>query len=181
TVHMWSSTFGRLDEPDWVVFDLDPAEGRGIEQTIEAARALRVLLDRLSLPSLPKTSGQRGLHALVPLWPGHRHEEAVEFALKIARAIEEVLPEVTLERMKAKREGRLYLACFQNGFGKTIVAPYSPRAIDGAPVSCPLRWEEVDEGLDPRDFHLRNMGERIERVGDLFAAFRERAVRLPEL
>lgn len=181
TVHMWSSTFGRLDEPDWVVFDLDPAEGRGIEQTIEAARALRVLLDRLSLPSLPKTSGQRGLHVLVPLLPGHRHEEAVEFALKIARAIEEVLPEVTLERMKAKREGRLYLDCFQNGFGKTIVAPYSPRAIDGAPVSCPLRWEEVDEGLDPRDFHLRNMGERIERVGDLFAAFRERAVRLPEL
>lgn len=181
TLHMWASTIQRLEEPDWVIFDLDPGEGRGIEQTIGVAKALRALLEELGLPSLAKTSGKRGLHVMVPLLPGHRHEEAVAFALKIARAVEEVLPEVTLERTKAKRNGRLYLDCFQNGYGKTIVAPYSPRALDGAPVSCPLRWEEVEEGLNPRDFHLRNMEARLEEVGDLFADFRARGIRLPTL
>lgn len=181
TIHMWSSTIGRIEEPDWVIFDLDPAEGRGIEQAVPVARALRTLLSELSLPSLAKTSGQRGLHVLVPLAPGHTHEKALDFALRIARAVEEVLPEVTLERAKAKRQGRLYLDCFQNGRGKTIVAPYSPRAVDGAPVSCPLRWEEVDDRLRPGDFHLRNMAERVEKIGDLFAAFRARAARLPAL
>lgn len=181
TIHMWASTIQRLEEPDWVVFDLDPAEGRGIDQAIGVAKALRILLDRLSLPSLPKTSGQRGLHVMVPLLPGHSHEQAVGFALRIASAVAEVLPEVTLERVKAKRDGRLYLDCFQNGYGKTIVAPYSPRAVDGAPVSCPLRWEEVEEDLDPRSFHIGNMEARIEEVGDLFAAFRERSTRLPRL
>lgn len=181
SIHMWASTFERPEEPDWVVFDLDPAEGQGFEQVIDVARALKTLLDELSLPSLPKTSGKRGLHVLVPLSPGHGHQQAVDFALRIARAIEEVLPEVTLERRKEKRKGRLYLDCFQNGHGKTIVAPYSPRAIDGAPVSCPLRWEEVKEGLSPGEFHIHNMGARIEEVGDLFADFRSQAVRLPAL
>lgn len=180
-IHMWSSTFARPDEPDWVVFDLDPGEGKGVEQAIEVAQALRLLLDRLSLPSLPKTSGKRGLHVLVPLLPGHSHEQALQFALRVARAVAEVLSQVTLERTRSKREGRLYLDCFQNGFGKTIVAPYSPRAVDGAPVSCPLRWEEVRPGLDPRAFNLRSMEARIDEVGDLFAAFRRRAARLPPL
>jgi len=180
-IHMWSSTFARPDEPDWVVFDLDPGEGKGIEQAIEVARALRLLLDQLSLPSLPKTSGKRGLHVLVPLLPGHAHEQALEFALEVARAVAQVLPQVTLERTRSRREGRLYLDCFQNGFGKTIVAPYSPRAVDGAPVSCPLRWEEVRPGLDPRAFHLKSLQARIDEVGDLFADFRREATRLPEL
>lgn len=179
TVHMWSSRLGSLEEPDWVIFDLDPADG--MDQAVRVARAVRILLDELGLPSLPKTSGKRGLHVMVPLAPGHTHRQAVDFALWVAGAVEEVLPEVTLERMKDKRDGRLYLDCFQNGFGKTIVAPYSLRAEDGAPVSAPLRWSEVEEGLDPKAFHLRNMGERVEEVGDLFAAFRLEGARLPEV
>lgn len=179
TVHMWSSRIHHLEEPDWVVFDLDPADGEGVEQAIDVAHAVRVLLDELSLPSLAKTSGKRGLHVLVPLLPGHTHRQAVDFALWVARAVEEVLPQVTLERSKDKRAGRLYLDCFQNGFGKTIVAPYSLRGEDGAPVSAPLRWDEVRAGLDPKAFNLHTMGDRLEEVGDLFAAFRKQAVRLP--
>lgn len=181
TLHMWSARAGSLDQPDWVVFDLDPGEGQGIAQAVPVARALKHLFDQLSLPSLAKTTGKRGLHVLVPLLPGHTHEDAVEFALKIGGAVTTVLAEATLERAVARRKGRLYLDCMQNGYGKTIVAPYSPRALDGAPVSAPLKWSEVHEGLDPAAFTLRTMPRRLDAVGDLFAAATSAGVRLPRL
>ncbi len=181
TTHMWSSRSVHLTQPDWVVFDLDPADGKGFAQVIEAAHALHTLLDALSLPSVPKTSGKRGLHVLVPLLPGHTHDDAVAFALRVGAAVAEVLPSVTLERSKAQRQGRLYLDCLQNGYGKTIVAPYTPRAVDGAPVAAPLRWSEVDHGLDPRDFSMRTMPERLAKEGDLFRPALEQGVRLPHL
>lgn len=181
TLHMWSSRAVHLGEPDWVVFDLDPAEGEGIDQAVEVALALRTLLDELSLPSVPKTSGKRGLHVLVPLQPGHTHEDAAAFALEVGRAVERVLPQVTLDRSKARRRGRLYLDCLQNGYGKTIVAPYSPRGVEGAPVSAPLRWSEVRPGIDPRSFDIRTMPDRLAREGDLFRPALEQGVRLPRL
>ena len=121
------------------------------------------------MPSLVKTTGKRGLHVLVPLLPGHTHEDAVEFALKIGGAVTTVVKEATLERSIAKRKGRLYLDCLQNGYGKTIVAPYSPRGIDGAPVSAPLKWREVTTALDPVAFTIATMPKRLDKVGDLFA------------
>jgi bifunctional non-homologous end joining protein LigD len=180
TVHMWNSREGSLEQPDWVVFDLDPAEGRGIEQAIAVAHALKRLFDQLSLPSVVKTTGKRGLHVLVPLVPGHTHDDTVEFALKIGGAVTSVMKnEATLERSLSKRNGRLYLDCLQNGYGKTIVAPYSPRAADGAPVSAPLKWSEVNESLDPRAFTIATMPARLKKMGDLFAAALTGGVRLP--
>ncbi len=181
TVHMWSSRAGSLAEPDWVIFDLDPTEGRGVEQAVPVAQALHRLFDQLSMPSLVKTTGKRGLHVLVPLLPGHTHEDAVEFALKIGGAVTSVVAEATLERSIAKRKGRLYLDCLQNGYGKTIVAPYSPRAEDGGPVSTPLKWSEVDESLDVGSFTIATVPERVRRVGDLFAPALGSGVRLPRL
>jgi bifunctional non-homologous end joining protein LigD len=179
TVHMWNSRAGSLDQPDWVVFDLDPAEGRGIEQAIPVAHALKRLFEQLSLPSVVKTTGKRGLHVLVPLLPGHTHDDTVEFALKIGGAVTSVLKEATLERSIGKRNGRLYLDCLQNGYGKTIVSPYSPRAADGAPVSAPLKWSEVTEGLDATQFTIKTMPARLQKVGDLFAPALSGGVRLP--
>ncbi|HEX9104167.1 MAG TPA: non-homologous end-joining DNA ligase, partial [Polyangia bacterium] len=181
TVHMWSSRVGSLEQPDWVIFDLDPAEGRGVEQAVPVAQALHRLFEQLSMPSVVKTTGKRGLHVLVPLLPGHTHEDAVEFALKIGGAVASVLQEATLERSLAKRKGRLYLDCLQNGYGKTIVAPYSPRASDGAPVSAPLKWSEVDASLDVGAFTIATMPERLRALGDLFAPARNDGVRLPRL
>ncbi|AKU90261.1 DNA ligase D [Vulgatibacter incomptus] len=181
TVHMWSSRTDSLNEPDWAIFDLDPAEGEDIRQAVDVAGALKALLDALGLPSLAKTSGKRGLHVLVPMAPGQRHDEAVRFALTVGRAVEQVLPQVTLERMKDRRGGRLYIDCYQNGYGKTIAAPYSLRASDGAPVSAPLRWDEVNEGLEPGAFNLRTMPGRLDEVGDLFGPILEKGIRLPSL
>ena len=181
TTHMWSSRAPNLEEPDWIVFDLDPAKGKGIEQAIEAALVFRKLLDRLELPSVPKTSGKRGIHVLVPLAPGHTHEEAVEFACRIGEGVAATVDEFTVERSLSKRKGRLYLDCLQNGYGKTIVAPYSLRAADGAPVSAPLEWSEVTRKLDPAKFNLRTMPARLAKKGDLFRPLLGKGVKLPKL
>jgi bifunctional non-homologous end joining protein LigD len=181
TIHMWSSRRASLESPDWVIFDLDPAEGRGIEQTIEPAHTLRRLLEELQLPTVVKTSGKRGLHVLVPLAPGHTHEAATDFACRVVAAVADALPGVTDERALASRKGRLYLDCLQNGYGKTIVAPYSPRAAPGAPVSAPIAWDEVTPRLDPSRFNLRTMEARLAKVGDLFAPALAKGARLPRL
>ena len=181
TIHMWASRGAALDEPDWLVFDLDPARGKGIEQAIDAAIIVRRLLDNLHLPSIPKTSGKRGIHVFIPLAGGYTHEEANEFACSISAAVASKVPEFTMERALNKRRGRLYLDCMQNAYGKTVVAPYSLRAIDGAPVSAPLKWEEVTKKLDPKKYNLRTMPDRLAKVGDLFARVFEERVKLPEL
>ena len=181
TVHMWSSRGESLESPDWILFDLDPAKGKGIEQAIEAAGVMRKLLENLELPSVPKTSGKRGIHVFVPLVTGYSHEQVAEFACSIAEAVAASVPGITVERALAKRRGRLYLDCMQNGYGKTVVAPYSPRAIDGAPVSAPLKWSEITKKLDPMKFTIRTMPNRLAKVGDLFAAVFENKVKLPKL
>lgn len=181
TTHMWSSRSSNLEQPDWLVFDLDPAKGKGIEQAIEAALVFRRLLEKLELPSVPKTSGKRGIHVLVPLAPGHTHEEAVDFACRIAEGVARTVEDFTVERALSKRKGRLYLDCLQNGYGKTIVSPYSLRAADGAPVSAPLEWSEVTRKLDPAKFNLRTMPARLAKKGDLFRPLLAQGVRLPKL
>jgi bifunctional non-homologous end joining protein LigD len=181
TIHMWSARGAGLEEPDWLVFDLDPAKGKGIEQAIEAAGVIRRLLDDLELPGVPKTSGKRGIHVLVPLAAGYTHEQATDFACSVAAAVAAKVPGMTVERALSKRRGRLYLDCMQNGYGKTIVAPYSLRAIDGAPVSAPLRWSEITKKLDPLKFTMRTMPDRLAKVGDLFATVFENRARLPQL
>jgi len=181
TIHMWASRAQSLDEPDWLVFDLDPAKGKGIEQAIEAAIVMRGLLENLELPSIPKTSGKRGIHVFVPLARGYSHEDANEFACSIAAAVTKQVPTMTVERSLNKRRGRLYLDCMQNAYGKTMVAPYSPRGIDGAPVSAPLKWDEVTKKLDPLKFNIRNMPDRVAKVGDLFAPALAKGAKLPKL
>jgi bifunctional non-homologous end joining protein LigD len=182
TLHMWSSRRGSLDSPDWVVFDFDPADGRGVEQAIAPALALRALTERLGVPTVVKTSGKRGLHVLVPLARGaHRHDQAAAWAWTIGERLAAELPDVTLERAKADRHGRLYLDCVQNGMGRTLVAPYSLRGLAGAPVSTPLRWDEVTPALDPKRWNLRTLPARIAELGDLFAPALAAGVRLPPL
>src|SRR5438309_5275112 len=116
---------------------------------MEAETDMRRLLEQLELPSVAKTSGKRGIHVFVPLKPGYTHEQAADFACNIAAAVTRQVPTMTVERSLAKRHGRLYLDCMQNAYGKTMVAPYSLRGIDCAPVSAPLKWEEVNKKLDP--------------------------------
>ena len=170
TFHGWASRVGTLACPDWVVIDLDPGEATTWPALVRVALALRRLLELLELPSVPKTSGQRGLHVLVPLAPGQSTAEAHELARRIAKTLVTVLPEdATIASARAERGGRLFVDHLQNFVGKTLVLPYSLRAVDGAPVSTPLAWDEVRPDLDPRAFDLRTIRRRLDRVGDLAA------------
>jgi len=178
-IHIWHSRVQSLTQPDWVVFDLDPAEGETIEQAVGVAEVLHGMFERLGLPSVPKTTGKRGLHVFVPLAPGHTYEDAQAFALQVGETVAKQLKNVTLERSLAARRGRLYFDCMQNAYGKTVIAPYSPRGVPGASVSVPLRWSEVRPGLDPRQFNLRTMPQRLREAGDLFAPALTQGVRLP--
>jgi bifunctional non-homologous end joining protein LigD len=170
TLHGWASRVGSLAEPDWVVLDLDPGERTRWEDVIEVVIAVRKLLELLELPSVPKTSGQRGLHVLVPIARGHTPAQANELARGVARMIARLLPEkVTLESQVDKRKGRLYLDHLQSFAGKSLALAYSLRAADRAPVSAPLAWSEVDAKLDPKALNLRTMRARLDAKGDLAA------------
>jgi bifunctional non-homologous end joining protein LigD len=192
TIHQWTSRAPpapasdaaiehALASPDYVVLDLDPGAGPW-EHLVQVARAVRTLLDALGLESVPKTSGKRGVHIVVPIAPGETHAAATSFAEQVARAVAKVLPDVaTVERMKDKRGGKLYVDFGQNGEGRTIVSPYTIRARDGAVVSTPIAWDELDEKLDPTRFTIRTVLARVDKHGDLFARALGASQRLPTL
>src|SRR5262249_56349194 len=144
-------------------------------QLVAVAQAVRALLDALALASYVKTSGKRGLHGVVPIAPGPTHDQATGFAEQVARAVAKVLPNVaTVERMKEKRGGKLYVDYGQNGEGRTIVSPYTIRARDGAVVSTPIEWSELDEGLDPTKFTIQNVVQCAKERADLYTALLQR-------
>jgi bifunctional non-homologous end joining protein LigD len=168
-MHAWASRVDRPERPDWVMFDLDPSEGSGFEDVIEVAQLVRKALDLLELESVVKTSGSRGIHVLVPITRRHGFDEVREFAGIVAGALARAHPGlVTTEWTKAKRKGVLVDAN-QNGPGKTTASVYSVRPRAGAPVSTPLRWDEVRPGLDPVGFTMDAVLERVGRDRDLFA------------
>lgn len=170
-----------LGQPDYVVLDLDPGDGPW-PHLVEVARHVHALLDALKLQSFVKTSGKRGVHVLVPVAHGPTHDEVTAFAEQIARAVTKVLPKIaTVERMKDKRGGKLYVDYGQNGEGKTVVCPYTIRARDGAVVSTPIEWDELDDDLDPRRFTIRTTLDRVSRVGDLYAGVLSGGQRLPRV
>jgi bifunctional non-homologous end joining protein LigD len=168
-LHAWSSRTDKPDRPDWVMFDLDPSEGATFENVVEVARLVKETLDLLELESFPKTSGSRGIHVLVPVARRHQFSEAREFAAIVGSALERTHPGlVTTAWSKAKRKGVLVDAN-QNRPGATNAMVYSVRPRAGAPVSTPLRWEEVVSGLDPAAFTMDAVLDRVARDGDLFA------------
>jgi len=168
-MHTWASRADRPERPDWVMFDLDPSEGATFEDVVEVALLVRETLDVLGLESVPKTSGSRGIHVLVPIARRHAFDEVREFAGIVAGALARAHPGlVTTEWTRAKRRGVLVDAN-QNGPGKTTASVYSVRPRAGASVSTPLRWDEVVSGLDIQSFTMDVVLERVRRDGDLFA------------
>ena len=167
-MNAWYSRVDRPDRPDFVLFDLDPPDG-GFRLAVRAAHGLRELLNELGVCSFVKTSGADGIHVLVPITRRSSYDDTRAFAEKVADVLARAHRGlVTTEWRKAKREG-VYLDARQNGPGKTIASVYSVRPRRGAPVSTPLAWEELDEGLDPRRFTMRAVLDRVARHGDLFA------------
>lgn len=162
-LHFWSARRQSLERPDWTILDLDP-KGAPFSAVVQVARAIHALLQPMQVPHFIKTSGQDGLHVLVPLGATLGHEHARMLAELIARVITAELPDIaTVARPLSERGGKVYVDFGQNGYGKTIVAPFSVRPRPGAPVSTWLDWSEVTARLDPKKFTIRSLPAELER------------------
>lgn len=175
TPHVWTSRAPDVMHPDICVFDLDPST-EDPAALRAAALALRVLLDELGLASWIKTSGSKGFHIAVPLDGKTEIGQAAGFAHAVGTLLVRRFPDhLTQEFHKVDRRGRILVDTGRNGYSATFAAAYAVRAKPGAPVSAPCTWEEIESGaVAPQSFTLRNMANRIEAVGDLWADMRKR-------
>jgi bifunctional non-homologous end joining protein LigD len=166
-MNAWYSRVDKPERPDFVLFDLDPPDG-DFPLAVRAALLVREALEELELRSYVKTSGSEGIHVLVPITRRHGYSQTHAFAEAVSKRVAEQNPGVvTTEWLKAKRDGVL-VDYHQNGQGKTIASAYSVRPKPGAPVSTPLRWDELTPELDPSRFTMASVLERVEEHGDLF-------------
>ncbi len=175
----WMSRSPNLDNPDFILIDLDPQECP-FDMIVDAALLVKRFLDRIGLAGYPKTTGGDGLHIYIPIEPVYSYEEARTFAELIARLAIGEKPEMfTTPRSVAKRQrNRVYFDYLQIGKSKTIAAPYVLRAYAGAPVATPLEWSEVKRGLHPSQFTIANAVERFAKKGDIFEPVLSRPQRI---
>jgi bifunctional non-homologous end joining protein LigD len=161
TLHRWLSRAGHVERPDRMVFDLDPAAD-DFAQVREAATLLGELLDELNLPSALMTTGSRGLHVVVPLNGHHDFDDVREFAQEVADTLAAAHPErLTTAARKKDRGGRLYLDVQRNAYAQTAVAPFTVRALPGAPVATPIAWSQLaDPALHARRWSVADAVEQ---------------------
>lgn len=178
----WPSRSGRLEEPDYFFFDLDPTDDTDYDVVVTVAKAIYEKIRALGLKIFPKTSGASGFHLFLPLAPGYTYEQARTFAEIIARIVAAENPRlVTLERAVTKRpKGRVLIDFVQNAFGRPLASAWSARAYPKAPVSCPLFPEELKKGLDPSKFNIRTVLARLQKKGDPWAGFWKKPQRLED-
>ncbi len=160
-LHVWSSRFATLQAPDWSILDLDAKEAP-FADVIEVAKAIYRLCQAIELPCFAKTSGATGMHVLIPLGGTCTYAQSRQLSQVLAQVIAADLKDIaTVARTKAVRKGRVYIDALQNGYGKLLVSPFSVRPRVGATVSTPVTWAEVDTGLDPRNFTIKTVPERL--------------------
>lgn len=167
-INPWNSRIQNLENPDYIVIDLDPGENT-FDEVIQTALEVKKVLDKAGAEGYCKTSGSSGLHIYIPLGAKYNYEDSRNFAHVIAQLVLAQLPDLTsLERSPKARKKKIYLDYLQNRIGQTLAAPYGVRPKPGATVSAPLEWKEVKKGLHPSKFTIKNMLQRVKKKGDLF-------------
>jgi len=175
----WNSRVGALDNPDYLVIDLDPADENTFDQVVEAANVVHDIFARNGTDTYCKTSGSSGLHIYIPMGAKYGYEQVKEFGHIIAMMVVEQIPSfTTIERPLNKRKGRMYIDFLQNRQGQTLASAYSIRPKPGATVSTPLEWKEVKKGLHPSQFTIKNAISRFEKKGDLFEGVLKKGIDL---
>jgi DNA ligase D-like protein (predicted polymerase)/DNA ligase D-like protein (predicted ligase)/DNA ligase D-like protein (predicted 3'-phosphoesterase) len=168
-----------LDRPDIMVFDLDPPEGQPFPRVVEIGLLLKERLTRIGYHPFAKTSGKKGLHVVVPLEPKDPVHTVFEAAQEIGRAFVAAHPSLTTMQMKKQARGdKLFVDVYRNRQSQTVISAYSVRGVEGAPVSMPLPWEEIEKLRDPSDFNIHSVPARIAEAGDAWDAIGAYSVRL---
>jgi bifunctional non-homologous end joining protein LigD len=182
-LHPWTSRTSAPDMPTYALIDIDPGEETSWQDVLVLARLYRTALEHLGVIGLPKVTGKRGIQVWVPVRSGYSFEETRDWVEGVSRVVGQTVPElVSWEWAKRARRGRARLDYTQNAINKTLVAPYSPRPAAGAPVSAPIRWDELDDpDLAPDRWTIRSLPARLAQVGDLFAAALTTEQALPPL
>jgi len=170
SVDPWHSRVPSLEYADYTIIDLDPGPRANFARVVQAARWAKEVIDGFGLHAAIKTSGSTGLHIYLPLPPNTPNDAATLVAQMIATKVADAHPkDATIERsVKARGAATIYVDYLQNIQGKTVAGPYCVRAKPGATVSTPLKWTELTDDLDPREFHLGNAAERFEKFGDIW-------------
>jgi len=169
--HGWGSKVEKVEYPDRLVFDLDPDVGLDFNMVKAAAVRLKALLEDLGLKSFPLLSGGKGVHVVVPLDQTRDWPTVKSFAERFSRAISEAEPKMfTANIRKVQRKDRIFLDWLRNQRGATAVMPYSARAREGAPVSAPIAWEELDRYDSGHHFSIRDVDELLDRAGSKMLA-----------
>lgn len=169
-LNVWTSRIQKADNPDYLVLDLDPSDKNSFEDVIETAQAVKEVLDMAGIEGYPKTSGSSGIHIYIPMNAKYSYDQVKDFGHLLMQMVQQKLPGLTtLERSLQKRDkNKIYLDYLQNRRGQTLASVYSLRPKKGAPVSMPLEWDEVKNGLKPTDFNIHNSLERLKEKGDIF-------------
>lgn len=163
--HAWGSKADAVEQPDRMIFDLDPDEGLGFAEVKSAAADIRRHLADIGLVSFAMLSGGKGVHVVVPLKPGHAWDEHKDFSRRFAEALSTAEPErFTATMSKAKRKGRIFIDWLRNQRGATAVVPYSARARESAPVAVPITWEELQGFENAHPFAIGDAAELLERA-----------------
>jgi DNA polymerase LigD, polymerase domain len=179
--HPWPSRTGNTDNPDQVRIDLDPQPGTGFADAVPAVLAMREVLREAGLEGWIKTSGNRGIHLYAPIVPEWEFLDVRHAVIAAARELERRMPDrVTTSWWKEERGERIFVDFNQANRDRTIAAAYSPRALPHAPVSTPITWDEL-EHVDPREFTVLTVPERLRTVGDPWADFAEKPGRIDTL
>jgi bifunctional non-homologous end joining protein LigD len=170
-VDPWHARVASLDTPDYAILDLDPGPKVPFSRVVQVALWVKSELDAAGLHGIAKTSGSRGIHLYIPLPRQTSDTSSLALAQRIATTVARAHPaEATVTRgIEGRGADTVYVDYLQNSRGKTVAAAYCVRAVDGARVSMPLRWDELTPGLDPQDFNLGTASARIARVGDLWS------------
>jgi bifunctional non-homologous end joining protein LigD len=170
----WLSRVQSADIIDHAAIDLDPPDDLPFKHVLDVARWVRDELATLKVKAFPKLSGAGGLHIYVPMPPNTPYEAGMLFCQIVATIVSTRHPKIaTVERMTKARGNRIYVDYLQNGRGKTLASVYSARSNEFAGVSTPVTWDEIDAGVKPQDFTIRNFAKRLEAVGDLWAGLRK--------
>ncbi|MDF2529821.1 MAG: hypothetical protein K0Q57_701, partial [Gammaproteobacteria bacterium] len=164
-LHTWGCLADNIDQPDRMVFDLDPGPNVGFKAIIECAKVLKTGLETIGLQSFVKTSGKKGLHVFVPIKRGHDWQTVKVFSKAMAHKMTEIAPDKYIATIsKAKREGKILIDYLRNERGATCVSAYSTRATESASLSIPISWNELDSIKAANVFDLSNIGQRLAKT-----------------